>query len=46
MSAKKKRTALPFVGGQEVTNRVLRVFLETEQTRSFKYDGFTLVKVR
>ncbi|XP_067949504.1 FERM and PDZ domain-containing protein 4-like [Watersipora subatra] len=46
LDTKKKRTALPVIASQDATNsnKVLKVFLETQQTRSFKYDGFTLVK--
>lgn len=44
--SKRKRTTLSPVGGQASSARVLRVHLETDQIRSFKYDGFTLVKVR
>lgn len=43
---KKKRVALPLNGSTEAKlSNVLKVGIETNQTRSFKFDGFTLVKV-
>ena len=43
---KKKRVSLPLPGANEAKiSNVLKVGIETSQTRSFKFDSFTLVKV-